>query len=174
VFDDVLVVAAPGPELPPLEAAIVHDEVAHQGPVAGIYHGLTAAAGEIAYVTSCDAVFLDPALIRLVLSRLEGHDVAVPHWDGRYQPLHAAYRRTVLAHLARQLAAGELRPVYLFDKVRTRRIEEPEIRQIDPEGRAFFNMNTPADYARALALWPVLRPAARREAPREDGGARPL
>jgi hypothetical protein len=52
-----------------------------------------------------------------------------------------------------QLARGELRPVYLFEKVRTRRIDEDEIRLFDPEGLSFFNMNTPEDYAEALKRW---------------------
>ena len=78
------------------------------------------------------------------------HDVVVPHWQGRFQPLHAVYRRSVLPLLEEQLARGELRPVYLFDRVRTRRIDEEEIRRFDPEGSSFFNMNTPEDYAEAL------------------------
>jgi molybdenum cofactor guanylyltransferase len=156
LFPDIVVVAAPDQQLPPLPAMIVHDDVAHQGPVAGIYHGLGVAGGDVAYVTSCDAAFLDPRLIRFVLSQIEEHDVAVPHWEGRFQPLHAAYRRSVLRHLERQLAIGDLRPVHLFDNVRTRRIDESELRSIDPEGWSFFNMNTPEDYQRALTLWPRL------------------
>jgi molybdopterin converting factor small subunit len=77
----------------------------------------------------------------------------VPHWQGRFQPLHAVYRNSVLPLLEGQLARGELRPVFLFDKVRTRRIEEEEIRRFDPEGSSFFNMNTPEDYAEALTRW---------------------
>ncbi len=156
VVRDVVVVAAPDQELPPLPATVVHDEVAYQGPVAGMHHGLVAAAGDVAYVTSCDAVFMNRALIRLALSRIDGYDAAVPHWDARLQPLHAAYRRSVIPYLARQLAAGDLRAVHLFDTVRTRRIEEDEIRAVDPEGWHFFNMNTPEDHERARSLWPRL------------------
>jgi molybdopterin converting factor small subunit len=61
--------------------------------------------------------------------------------------------------LAEQLERGELRPVYLFDRVRTRRIDEEEICRFDPEGSSFFNMNTPADYAEALRRWTRGRPA---------------
>jgi molybdopterin-guanine dinucleotide biosynthesis protein A/molybdopterin converting factor small subunit len=154
LFPQVVVVAAPDQELPPLEATVVHDLVPHQGPVAGIYHGLAAAGGDVGFVTSCDAVFPDPRLIGFIVSQVEEHDVAVPYWDGRFQPLHAAYRRSVLPHLERQLAIGDLRPVHLFGKVRTRRIDEREVRAIDPEGWSFFNMNTPEDYERALGVWP--------------------
>lgn len=154
IFPEVVVVAAPGQDLPPLDAIVVHDEIAYRGPVAGIYHGLGATAADIAFVASCDAAFLDRGMIRLVLDRIEGHDIAVPLWQGRLQPLHAAYRRCILPHLERQLAAGDLRATHVFDAVRTRRIDERELKVVDPEGRSFFNMNAPEDYQRALELWP--------------------
>jgi molybdopterin-guanine dinucleotide biosynthesis protein A len=157
LFPEVVVVAAPGQDLPSMPVTLVHDEVAHQGPVGGIYYGLAAAAGEVSFVTSCDSVFLNPALIRHVVSRIADHDVAVPWWDGRLQPLHAAYRRSVLPYLDEQLERGDLRPVHLFEKVRTRRIDEAEIRGIDPEGWTFFNMNTPEDYEAALSRWAHVR-----------------
>ena len=153
LFADVVVVTAPGQDLPSMPVRLVRDEVAHQGPVGGIYYGLTAAGSDAAFVTSCDSVFLNVDLISHLRSQLQEHDIVVPHWQGRFQPLHSVYRRSVLPLLAGQLARGELRPVHLFDKVRLRRIDEEEIRRFDPEGSSFFNMNTPEDYAEALKRW---------------------
>ena len=153
LFAEVVVVAAPGQELPAMPITLVRDEVAHQGPVGGIYYGLTAVAADISFVTSCDSAFLNPRLIAHLVSQMSQHDVVVPHWQGRFQPLHAVYRRSVLPLLEEQLARGELRPIYLFEKVRTLRIDEDEIRRFDPDGSSFFNMNTPEDYAEALKRW---------------------
>jgi molybdenum cofactor guanylyltransferase len=155
---DVVVVAAPEQDLPPLDAAIVRDTVAYQGPVGGLYYGLSAAREELSFVTSCDAVFLSPTVISFLLSQAEDHDVVVPFWEGRFQPLHAVYRKSVVPVLADQLARGDLRPVHLFDHVRTRRVEEPALRQVDPEGATFFNMNSPEDYAEAQRRWNELHP----------------
>ncbi len=152
-FGEVVVVTAPGQDLPSLPVTLVSDDVAYQGPVGGIYYGLTAASSDAAFVTSCDSVFLNIDLISHLLSQISDHDVVVPHWEGRFQPLHAVYRRSVLPLLAGQLERGELRPVHLFDKVRLRRIDEDEIRRFDPDGSSFFNMNTPQDYAEALTRW---------------------
>jgi molybdopterin-guanine dinucleotide biosynthesis protein A len=153
LFANVVVVVAPGQHLPAMPVTLVHDDVAHQGPVGGICYGLRAAPGEICFVTSCDAVFLNTSLIAHLVSRLADHDVVVPHWRGRLQPLHAVYRRRVVPLLEGQLARGELRPVYLFDKVPTLQIGEDEIRRFDPEGASFFNMNTADDYAEAIRRW---------------------
>ena len=159
LFADVVVVAAPEQDLPSMPVRLVSDEVAYQGPVGGIYYGLTAAGSDAAFVTSCDSVFLNVDLIAHLRAPLPEHDVVVPHWEGRFQPLHAVYRRSVSPLLAEQLARGQLRPVYLFDKVRLRRVDEDEIRRFDPEGSSFYNMNTPEDYAEALKRWSVPRRA---------------
>jgi molybdenum cofactor guanylyltransferase len=156
MFAETVIVAAPEQELPDLPAILVRDEVAYQGPVGGIYYGLKAASGNFCFVTSCDVPFLNLALISHLTSQMLNHDVVVPHWENRFQPLHAAYRTSVLPLLKEQLDRGELRPVYLFDKVRTRKIGEDEIRRFDPEGLSFFNMNTPDDYERALQRWEEL------------------
>jgi molybdopterin converting factor small subunit len=83
--------------------------------------------------------------------------VVVPYWQDRFQPLHAVYRRSVLPLLKEQLERGELRPIFLYEKVRTREIHEEEIRRFDPEGSSFLNMNTPEDYQEAIKRWEELR-----------------
>lgn len=157
LFEEVVVVGAPGEEYPAMPVKLVRDEVAYQGPVGGLCYGLRAAHGEVCFVTACDSAFLNPTLIAHLVSRASPYDVVVPRWEGRLQPLHAVYRRSVLPLLEAQLTRGELRPVFLFDKVRTLTIEEKEIRRFDPEGASFFNMNTPADYEEALRRWQEIR-----------------
>jgi molybdenum cofactor guanylyltransferase len=153
IFAEVVVVAAPEQELPALPAVLVRDEVAYQGPVSGIYHGLKAATKEICFVTSCDAPFLNLALISHLLSQISDNDVVVPFWQERFQPLHAVYRTSVAPLLKDQLERGELRPIFLYHKVRTLKLDEDKVRRFDPEGLSFLNMNSPADYDAALQLW---------------------
>jgi molybdopterin-guanine dinucleotide biosynthesis protein A/molybdopterin converting factor small subunit len=153
VFAETVVVAAPDQELPSLPATLVRDEIAYQGPVSGIYHGLKASNKEVCFVTSCDAPFLNLTLISHLISQIGDADVVVPYWQECFQPLHAIYRTSVAPLLKDQLEHGELRPIFLYDKVRTRKVHEDEIRTLDPEGMSFLNMNSPADYDSALQLW---------------------
>ena len=83
-------------------------------------------------------------LISHLLSQISDCDVVVPFWQERFQPLHAVYRRASLPLFNEQLERGELRPIFLYDKVRTRKIQEDEIRRFDPEGLSFLNMNSPS------------------------------
>jgi molybdopterin-guanine dinucleotide biosynthesis protein A/molybdopterin converting factor small subunit len=153
MFAEIIVVAAPEQDLPVLPAILVRDEVAYQGPVGGIYHGLKASSQEVSFVTSCDAPFLNLALIAHLLGQSSDCDVVVPYWEERLQPLHAVYRTSVAPLLKDQLERRELRPIFLYDKVRTHKVPEDEIRQLDPEGLSFLNMNSPAEYDAALQLW---------------------
>lgn len=157
-FKQIIVVGAPDQELPVLPAKVVRDEVAYQGPVGGIYYGLRAATGTAAFVTSCDAAFLSLPFISFLQSKILNYDVVAPYWQDRFQPLQAVYRRSVLPLLKEQLERGELRPIFLYDKVRTYKVSEEEIRRFDSEGLSFFNMNAPEDYARALQLWQQREP----------------
>jgi len=140
-------------ELNKPNVTLVRDEIAYQGPVGGIYYGLREAKGEFVFLTSCDVPFLNLALISHLISRISDYDVVVPYWQDRFQPLHAVYRRSVAPLLGEQLERGELRPIFLYEKVRTRRVSEDEIRRFDPEGLSFLNMNTPEDYTEALKRW---------------------
>lgn len=165
LFSDIVVVAAPEQELPPLPATVIRDEIAYQGPVGGIFYGLRAAKKEVGFVTSCDVPFLNPPLVSHLIARIADHDVVVPHWGERLQPLLAVYRRSVLPFLQEQLDRGELRPIFLYKKVRTREIREAEIREFDPDGWSFLNMNTPEDYEKALERWEELRRAETEDLP---------
>ena len=159
MFADTVVVAAREQDLPPLPATVVRDEVAYQGPVGGIYYGLKAAGKEFCFVTSCDVAFINAPLISYLISQISNYDVVVPYWENRFQPLHTVYRKSVAPLLKEQLERGELRPIYLYDKVRTRKVDEDEIRGFDPEGLSFFNMNTPEDYGEALKHWEKMKPS---------------
>lgn len=150
LMDDIVVVAAPGQELPPLRARVVHDAIAHQGPMRAIACGLAAARSPIGFVASCDCPFHDSALVSHLLANALGHDVVVPRWQQRLQPLHAVYRRSLVPLLEEALRTGERRPVAVFDRVRTRTVGEEAIRTFDPEGWSFFNINTPDEYRLAL------------------------
>jgi molybdopterin-guanine dinucleotide biosynthesis protein A len=165
LFTDTVIVAAPEQELPALPSTIVCDDVAYQGPVSGIYHGLKASTKEVCFVTSCDAPFLNLRLIAYLVSQISNYDVVVPFTQNRFQPLHAVYRKQVAPLLKEQLERGELRPIFLYDKVRTRKITETEMHPLDPQGSSFHNMNTPEDYQAALASWNQRQRAERETVP---------
>ena len=151
----VVVVAAVGQELPELgaEIRVVRDRRPDRGPLEGIRAGLEAVQGEVeaALVTGCDLPLVVPGFVRRMVELAAGFDVAVPHVGGHDEPLAAVYRTGVLAHVEALLAAGRLRPAFLFDQVRTRRVTANELTDVDPDLLSLANVNSPAEYAAALS-----------------------
>jgi molybdopterin-guanine dinucleotide biosynthesis protein A len=150
----IVVVAAGGQELPALPASVIltQDEREGRGPLEGLRAGLKALPADVerAYVTSCDVPLLVPAFVTRLIELSQGHDIAVMEIDGFTHPLSAVYRRDTLPHVESLLAADRLRPVFLFDAVRTRRVQPAEMTGVDPDLRTLRNLNTPDDYRAAL------------------------
>src|SRR5881296_771325 len=93
LFEERVVVRAPGQELPEVAARFVEDEEPGLGPVAGLTVGLAAVTRPLAFAVSCDAPFIDPLVVAHLVARCQApYAVAVPLWEGRPQPLHAVYR----------------------------------------------------------------------------------
>ena len=151
----IVVVAAPGQELPALPRGVMvaRDAEENRGPVQGLAAGMAALPDEVelVFVSPTDAPFLQPAWICRLVEAMGDHDIAIPHLDGFYQPLCALYRRaTVLPELEALIAANRMRPVFLLERLRSRVLEEAELRAVDPSLGTIRNMNMPQDYARAL------------------------
>lgn len=155
IVSPIVVVAAPGqllPELPP-SAAVTRDEREGRGPLEGLRAGLKALPGtvDIAYVTSCDVPLLVPGFVQRMIELLGDHDIAVMEIDGFPHPLSAVYRRSTLPHVEALLAEDRLRPVFLYEAVRTRRVHPEEMISVDPELLTLRNLNNREDYLNALS-----------------------
>ncbi len=155
VVTPIVVVAARDQQLPELPEGVIHtvDEREQRGPLEGLRAGLKALPDSIdaAYVTSCDVPLLVPAFVTRMIDLLGDHDIAVMEIEGFPHPLSAVYRRATSPHVERLLERDRLRPIFLFEAVRTRRVQPEEMVAADPELRTLRNLNTPADYEQALA-----------------------
>ena len=155
VVSPIVVVAALEQSLPELpgDIKITHDEREQRGPLEGLRAGLKALPNsvDVAYITSCDVPLLEPAFVERMVELLGDHDIAVMEIDGFPHPLSAVYRRYTLPHVEALLAKDKLRPVFLFDAVRTRRVRPEEMVSVDPALRTLRNLNTREDYLAALS-----------------------
>jgi molybdenum cofactor guanylyltransferase len=119
------------------------------GALVGLRTALQAVRGDTVLVVACDMPFLEPSLLRHLLSRAGEADVVIPRRNGEFEPLHAVYRRSCLTALEAALARGEARMISFFPDVRLLPIDQAELASYDPEGLSFFNVNTPDDLIRA-------------------------
>ena len=153
--ENIVVVAdeARGNALPLLEDTRVAVDVhPGMGSLGGIFSGLAAAGNEWAIVAACDMPFLNADLLGYLLSLREGADVVAPVVAGRPEPTHALYSRECLPFIEERLRAEELKITGFYGRVRVCYVEERDILRFDPELLSFFNVNSPQDLERALAL----------------------
>ncbi len=156
----VCVVRAPGQQLPPLDAIVVDDPVAYDGPLAALYTGLVALerVADVAFACGVDTPLLGPAFVRAVVRALrKGDDAVVPTIGGRSQPLLATYRTAIVPLLEALLGTGArgLKDVPGVCSVRElsapELLADAELRAVDPLLRSAANANTPGEWA-AFAL----------------------
>ena len=154
VVQPLVVVAAPHQQLPdlPPEVFVTRDRREDRGPLEGLYAGLQMLRDRVdaAYATSCDVPLLVPAFVRRELELLEAHAVVVPVEGPFHYPLAAVYRTCVLPDLETLLNADQLRPIFLYETVETRRVPVEQFRSVDPQLHTLTNLNRPADYFTAL------------------------
>ena len=152
VSDEVLVVIAPGAELPlPSDGPpmlVVRDATSFEGPLAGTLAGLAAAQGETALVVGGDMPGLRPALLRLLAARLDaGSDEAVVLADaGGPRPLPAALRVVPARQRAFELLhTGERRLRALVSGAQVSVIGPNEWSAVDPSGEWRRDIDLPDD-----------------------------
>jgi molybdenum cofactor guanylyltransferase len=151
----VVVVAAVGqslPDLPP-EIALVRDRQAGRGPLEGIAVGLQALEGraDAAFITACDLPWLLPSFIGRLVELSAGYDITVPQIGDFVEVLTAIYSMAVLPKAETLLAAGRLRPIYLFENLRVRYVLCEELADVDPRLTSLVNINALADYRAAVS-----------------------
>ena len=152
VVDNVLVVTNT-PELYQfLGLPMVGDVFPDHGSLGGIYSGLSAADGDVAFTVACDMPFLSAEVARLVIGRAGEADVVIPRVGDQLETLHAAYGKACLPAMERRLRAGRFKIVGFFDEVRVLEIEEAAVRRLADPAIVFMNVNTPEELARAREL----------------------
>ena len=155
VVSPIVVVAARDQELPELPPAtlVTRDEREGRGPLEGLRAGLKAlpVTVDAAYATSCDVPLLVPAFVERMIELRGDADIAVMEIEGFTHPLSAVYARATLPRVEALLAEDRLRPAFLFESVRTRRVKPEEMVVADPQLTTLRNLNTREDYLAALA-----------------------
>jgi len=126
-----------------------------RGALGGLYTAIASAAHPLVAVVACDMPFASAKLIEAALKIMddENADVVIAQGEEGYEPLHALYRReTCLPAIESAIHADQWRVIAWFPQVKVRVFTPDEIQSADPAGLAFWNVNTPEEFARAEEL----------------------
>ena len=160
IFQEVLVVIAQDSLPLKVAARVVRDLVPDCGSLGGLYTGLTQATTPYIFVVACDMPFLDPAVITQFTSRRASADIVMAKLAARLHPMHALYGKGCLPVVEQMIRARQLKIQEMLShaSLHVRYVTEADLLTVDPSGRSFYNVNTPADLEAARSLLAQLPP----------------
>ena len=122
----------------------VQDLYPGKGMIGGIITGLSASKNFYNLVVAADMPFLNPVLIRYMISNAKGNDLVAYKNQNELEPLHAIYTKNCLPILE-EIMLKDRRIFELLGQVKVRYLSPAEINQYDPKKISFFNVNIESD-----------------------------
>jgi molybdopterin-guanine dinucleotide biosynthesis protein A len=155
IADEIIVTTNRPDDYSFLDLRLVSDLKPGRGALGGLYTAIASATRPIVAVVACDMPFASATLIEAAgkLMVEEEADVVIAKSDGGYEPIHAVYRRAIcLPAIESAIEADQWKVIAWFPQVKVRVLTTEELKQFDPAGLAFWNVNTPEEFAEAERL----------------------
>jgi molybdopterin-guanine dinucleotide biosynthesis protein A len=124
-------------------------------PLVGALTGFEAANGEYSLLLPFDSPFVSREVVSLLFDLCIGKAAVVPRWTNmEIEPLHAVYHANQALEKAKEaVAENRFDMGTMVERLRgVRYVSTLVIEQLDPDLRTFFNINTPLDLKKAMAL----------------------
>lgn len=155
IADEILVTTNHSEEYAFLNQRLIPDLKPGRGALGGLYTAIASASNPYVAVVACDMPFASAELLEAATQIMvqEEADVVIAKGEEGYEPLHAVYRReTCLPAIEAAINADLWKVVAWFPQVRVRVLTSEELRRYDPKNLAFWNVNTPDEFAQAEKL----------------------
>lgn len=152
IADEMIVTTNQPDDFSFLNLPLFSDLMPGRGPLGGLYTALVSAQNPIVAVVACDMPFASAKLFEVASGILvhEEADVVIAKTPEGYEPLHAIYRReTCIPAIEAAIASDQWRMISWFPQVKVRVLATEEVDRYDPKHIAFWNVNTPEEFAEA-------------------------
>jgi len=152
IADELIVTTNHPTEYDFLNLRLIPDLKPGRGALGGLYTAIASATHPIIAVVACDMPFASAKLIEAMSNILveKEADVVIIKSEHGYEPLHAVYRReTCLPAIASAIDADLWKVVAWFPQVKVHVLTLEEVKSYDPQMLAFWNVNTPEEFAEA-------------------------
>ncbi len=148
VADEILITANQTQDFEFLNLPVHRDVLPGYGALGGLLTALTISPSPITAVVACDMPFVSADLLAYQLQVLENGswDAVVPRSKAGFEPLHGVYRTQICRQAVEwAIERGERKMIAWFPKVKIYALENAELHPFDPQGRIFWNVNTPQE-----------------------------
>jgi molybdopterin-guanine dinucleotide biosynthesis protein A len=131
------------------------DSCESEGPLIGALTGFRFAHGKYALLLPFDTPFVSREVVSLLFELCLNKAAVIPRWPNeQIEPLHAVYQAKLALEAAKSaVSEGKLTMRAMIEKLRgVRYVSTLVIQQVDPGLKTFFNINTPSDLKKAMAM----------------------
>lgn len=135
------------------DLAMYSDIVPDSGSLGGIYTALSHSQTAYTVMIACDMPFVSADVLRPMLAQRQNFDAVVPTVKGYPQGLHAIYRHTCLDLIRENIEQNKLKVSKIFDDLQVRYLDESALADVNTNGLALMNVNTPDDLKRAREFY---------------------
>jgi len=125
------------------------------GPLAGIHSALKNIQDERILIVGCDMPLLNPCLIEWMLRLKREEQITIPEYEGKLQPLHAIYSRSLLPLIEKRLQQKKLSLYELLGESSYYKISQKHVVPYCPHGLCFASTNTKEELKRLEAAAPA-------------------
>ena len=155
IADEIIVTTNRPDDYQFLNLRLLPDLKPGRGALGGLYTAIASALHPIVAVVACDMPFASAALLETMTRLLvqNAADVVIAKTEEGYEPLHAVYRRaTCLPAILSAIETDQWKVIAWFPQVKVHALTPEEARQSNPDGLAFWNVNTPEEFDAAERL----------------------
>ncbi len=128
-------------------AKLVGDIYKSCGPLTGILSAMLNTNAGALFIMACDMPFVRKEVANLILSRKKKSKIVICEFDSKLQPLLGLYDCSLLPEIEKFLLSDNIRILDFIEQTDDFYIiKEDELKEIDPKGCSFVNINTPEEY----------------------------
>jgi molybdenum cofactor guanylyltransferase len=124
VFDDVIIISKLHNTIEGINAPVLGDVVPFGNSMTGIVSALLYSETPYTFVVACDMPFLSTEAFGYMINEATGEDVIIPKTNSGFEPLHAIYNRTCIAHFLRLIGQNRLKVTGVLPFVSVKELKE--------------------------------------------------
>jgi molybdopterin-guanine dinucleotide biosynthesis protein A len=124
VFDDVLIISRLHNAIESIDAPVLKDIVPFGNSMTGIASALLYSETPYTFVVACDMPFLSTEAFRYMVKEATGEDIIIPKTKLGFEPLHAIYNKSCIAHLLRLIEQNRFKITGVLPFVSVKELKE--------------------------------------------------
>jgi molybdopterin-guanine dinucleotide biosynthesis protein A len=117
----------------------------------GIFSALSLPDVYAVFVVACDMPFVNVILLQYIAKKyVNTYDAVVPVFHKQTQPLLSIYSKSILNKMKEKIQQRTKSMKEFLKEINVLYISEEEVKNLDPKGRSFVNINTMEDFHREI------------------------